>query len=331
MAKKKPVKKRMKHKPLPPHSYEPFPLTEKGEVNRPLLVAIISVLIAVALVVILFVAEPASVGKAYTGVEGAAGLVAIAGDNFVVDSPFTLTVRANIGAAETVAIGFNLTLPEGVSCVRESVDLGWEATDEGDALVLNNSECDENQVSLEYATLEFEAAQTETFDIARIALQASEAGDYDLNFSLFDIYSLSDAPVDLIENAEDLTITVGEVAEPETVLTLYQHCKSDAVFDDGWATDFEVGSYDTAALVGAGVLDNDASALIIAPGYQVALYDSGDLTGEPLILNGGSECLVDVDGVNFNDVLSSMVVSEIVEPTCTETDLEEDIYNKGET
>ncbi|MBT5739887.1 hypothetical protein HOI26_02190, partial [Candidatus Woesearchaeota archaeon] len=72
--------------------------------------------------------------------------------------------------------------------------------------------------------------------------------------------------------------------------------------------------------VGAGVLDNDASALIIAPGYQVALYDSNDLTGEPLIITSDVGCLVDVGG-NFNEVLSSMVVSEVIPTECTlETD-----------
>lgn len=90
-------------------------------------------------------------------------------------------------------------------------------------------------------------------------------------------------------------------------ITLYQHCNY-----TGWAVSVDEGRYNPAALTGFGGRDNDASSIRVAPGYEVALYDSADFTGTPIKVTADSECFV---SQNFNDRLSSMTVTKVSSPT----------------
>ncbi|EAR08441.1 glycoside hydrolase family 16 protein [Reinekea blandensis] len=117
---------------------------------------------------------------------------------------------------------------------------------------------------------------------------------------LFAIANVS-APTHSFEYAIDdiLYVGGGDVVH-DTVVELFQHCNY-----GGWSATFEEGDYHSADLMAAGGLNNDASSIKIAEGYEAHLYDSDNLTGEPLIITADQGCLV-ADG--FNDVLSSLKI-----------------------
>lgn len=95
----------------------------------------------------------------------------------------------------------------------------------------------------------------------------------------------------------------GLPVNPTNLVQVYQHCNY-----DGWVANFSNGSFNTTAIVNAGGVNKDASSLRIAPGYKVTLYPEDNFTGTPVEVTGDVPCLV---GNNFNDRLSSMVVSPI--------------------
>ena len=84
-------------------------------------------------------------------------------------------------------------------------------------------------------------------------------------------------------------------------IEVFQHCDY-----AGWSIGIGEGSHNIAAIEAAGGVNNDASSLKIPAGYQVTLYNNDDFSGTSVVLTGDTACLV---GFNFNDMLSSMVVS----------------------
>ena len=90
------------------------------------------------------------------------------------------------------------------------------------------------------------------------------------------------------------------------VLTLFQHINF-----TGWLADFTVGSYTAANIIAAGGLNNDASSLIIKPGYQVTFFEHDNFQGASLVKTATDSTLVD-DG--WNDRVSSMIIEGIQDP-----------------
>jgi hypothetical protein len=90
------------------------------------------------------------------------------------------------------------------------------------------------------------------------------------------------------------------------VATLFQHINF-----GGWLADFTVGAHTTAAIVAAGGLDNDASSLILKPGYKAIFYEGDWGQGATLVKTATDATLVD-DG--WNDRLSSMIIAPIDDP-----------------
>ncbi len=86
------------------------------------------------------------------------------------------------------------------------------------------------------------------------------------------------------------------------IVQIYQHCDF-----AGWAASFTgTGSFDTAAITSRQGVDNDASAIKVAAGYKVTLYDGNNQSGNSVVLSAGdSACLVNQ---GFNDVLSSLKI-----------------------
>jgi hypothetical protein len=84
---------------------------------------------------------------------------------------------------------------------------------------------------------------------------------------------------------------------------LFQHCNF-----GGWQANFDVGSFNTAAIVAKGGVNNDASSIKIAPGFKVTLFDGDNQTGNSIVLTANDSCFV---ADNFNDVLSSMKVEKV--------------------
>ncbi|MFD1216538.1 family 16 glycosylhydrolase [Microbulbifer celer] len=90
-------------------------------------------------------------------------------------------------------------------------------------------------------------------------------------------------------------------SNPEGVATVYQHCDF-----NGWSTPLGVGSYNLASLQALGFVDNDASSIQVASGYQATLYDGDNFTGASVTITGNDGCL---NNEGFNDNVSSIVVS----------------------
>jgi hypothetical protein len=74
----------------------------------------------------------------------------------------------------------------------------------------------------------------------------------------------------------------------------------------GWSASFGIGSYNTAAILANGGINNDASSLKIPAGLKVTLYDGDHFTGDSLVLTADASCL---KNNSFNDKASSFRVS----------------------
>jgi endo-1,3(4)-beta-glucanase len=90
---------------------------------------------------------------------------------------------------------------------------------------------------------------------------------------------------------------------PAGIVQLYEHCNY-----GGWSANFGTGSFNPTGIAAAGGVNNQGSSLRIMPGYQVTLFDNDNYSGASVVLTGDTACLV---GVNFNDRLSSMIISPI--------------------
>jgi hypothetical protein len=86
---------------------------------------------------------------------------------------------------------------------------------------------------------------------------------------------------------------------PAPIVQVFQHCSF-----GGWVASFTAtGSFNTADLLSRGGLDNDASSIKVAPGFQVTLFDGNAQTGGSVVIKAGdTTCLT---SNNFNDLLSS--------------------------
>jgi hypothetical protein len=85
-------------------------------------------------------------------------------------------------------------------------------------------------------------------------------------------------------------------------ITAYKHCDY-----GGYALTFGVGSYNRAAILAAGGLDNDVSSVRVPSGYRVTFYDGDNFTGATLVKTADDNCLVN-DA--FNDRTTSLRVEQ---------------------
>lgn len=100
----------------------------------------------------------------------------------------------------------------------------------------------------------------------------------------------------------------GTVAAPAAgAATVYQDCNY-----GGYAVGLPVGSYTLDQLIAKGIINDDISALKVASGYEILLYENYDFTGNVYLFRGDFSCLVNlsVNGtpLNLNDWASSVVV-----------------------
>jgi hypothetical protein len=73
----------------------------------------------------------------------------------------------------------------------------------------------------------------------------------------------------------------------------------------GWSAGFGPGAYTISDIVAAGGVNDDASSLLISPGYTVTLYEDDNFSGSSLVL---TEDTPDLGSYGFNDMLSSMTI-----------------------
>lgn len=87
------------------------------------------------------------------------------------------------------------------------------------------------------------------------------------------------------------------------VATFYQHCDY-----NGWSASVGAGSLNLGSLYSAGFVNDDASSVRVAPGYEAVLYQDDNFTGNSIVVSGNDNCLVNE---GFNDVVSSVIVRPV--------------------
>lgn len=87
-----------------------------------------------------------------------------------------------------------------------------------------------------------------------------------------------------------------------SVATVYQHCNY-----GGWSAGVDAaGSYDLGALQAKGFVNDDASSIKVAAGYEAVLYQNAGFSGTSVVVRGETACLS-----NFNDQASSILIRKI--------------------
>ncbi len=108
-------------------------------------------------------------------------------------------------------------------------------------------------------------------------------------------------------NPTNIKITIGGFfgsTSPDLgVVTLFQHCNY-----GGSSVLLSEGSYALGQLQEKGITNDDISSIRVQNGYEVTLYQDDNFTGRSLIKTADDTCLVDD---NFNDEISSLVVSKV--------------------
>ena len=237
--KKKTHRTKKCYKPLPPHTWEAHTTASHGEVNKQLIIAIITIGAIVVLAGLLFFTD-VFVGKAIDygapATVGEGGLY-ISGTEDV-HTPFTVPIMANIALnKKSVAVQFEFEYGEGShvsDCLNHPNNPIFDVLDAkvGDAAVHKFVSCANNVLKFEYAWLcndkDCSNALSGIFTIAEIIMDAG-VGDYDLTAKNINVLSLDDN-VDLITSETGpVTITIKEEVEPEELICVPNqfYCLSD--------------------------------------------------------------------------------------------------------
>jgi MYXO-CTERM domain-containing protein len=80
---------------------------------------------------------------------------------------------------------------------------------------------------------------------------------------------------------------------------LFQDCD----YGGNWSVALTEGEYTVSELTALGVVDNDASSMVLAPGYRAELFDAGDFSSQVVAVDASLACFV---SRNLNDALSSI-------------------------
>jgi parallel beta-helix repeat protein len=277
-------------KPLPGN--QPLPGTQPASphlykgTKKPLIITIL-VVVLIAGLSLLLLFKGQFTGKAFsTGVGGSAGIFSLA--PVAPNTEFNVVVKGNIVAAESVAMGFTMSFPDGLTCSSVASNLLWPDND----LIISTAECDNvnNVVNFEYATIDPDATITkevsngltvDDFRIATIAFAGAAEGDYPLTFSSFYIADLQAPHDNLVPNAvRDGGDTL--VVAPECLDTdgdEYDNCAPGAV---GQLDDLEADCNDDPDDNGASV--NPAAAEVCEDGIDNDC-DGGDEDCGPRVID----------------------------------------------
>ncbi|PIN74976.1 hypothetical protein COV17_04350 [Candidatus Woesearchaeota archaeon CG10_big_fil_rev_8_21_14_0_10_36_11] len=209
-----------RYKKLPPHSWEPHPLAERGEIRKPYIIAIITIILVIAISLLLFFSDT-FVGKAIEYVPEEAMMPAQAGifleDNVI---PFSLETPTSTG--ENVVIPIKAMLPEGtntsaVRFVMTHKNLVVDGTCDtavmsglpwGDYFKTISCDDETETITFEYATLDVEQVQSGSFDIATLHFIAPGPGWYNLTFTEFRIPQFEEEPQELARSIGNTMILV---------------------------------------------------------------------------------------------------------------------------
>lgn len=116
-------------------------------------------------------------------------------------------------------------------------------------------------------------------------IQPSQAGNYIVTFT------------NSCGTVSRRTFTISVINQVQ----LFQHCNY-----YGWRAGFDVGSYTHNDLIAEGAKNDDASSVLVEPGYQVTFFWDDNFRGTRLVKTADDSCLVDE---GWNDKASSMIVT----------------------
>src|SRR3989339_197256 len=182
-----------------------------SDTKKPFIIALISFGAIIILVLLLFLSSQ-FVGKAIWYDDSSLSFgIEQPSSKIYENKPFTLTVKANLGTASTVALAFNLSLG-GLNC--QAVDNLLDTNDTG--AVLSIASCQDGNVLFAYATIDASKALTGEFEIANITVKGAKKGSYTLEFSEYKFVDYSDPSksIAFLVSKSDLSV----VASP-TVIT----------------------------------------------------------------------------------------------------------------
>ena len=188
MAKHKKIIKR--YKPLPLHTWEAHPKASAGGISKPFVIAIITIFALVLLSLFLFFQDQL-VGKAFQTGTASIGLSGTDQERtFAAGQSVSVPIRANLGTRQTVALGFSIALPSGVTCSQlanppfENL-LGWN---DQNGLVISVNECRNNVATFRMATLNADQAKTGSdLSIANLRFNNLPVGRYPIQLSNIEI------------------------------------------------------------------------------------------------------------------------------------------------
>ena len=188
-----------KTKKLPPHSWEPHPLTDHGEIRKPYLIVIITLAAIVALVSLLFV------GKQFVGKAIGFGVPTLDQAGFFltentmnINESVTFPVQAYLGDKNSTTFHFELEYDPNVfeadcALIFAPLDAVFRGVD-FDLTIVRESFCSAGKVSFNYSALAAEGKViTEAATIANITFTARSSaplGETSLNFTAFEAYDL---------------------------------------------------------------------------------------------------------------------------------------------
>jgi hypothetical protein len=107
-------------------------------------------------------------------------------------------------------------------------------------------------------------------------------------------YTLSKTPADLQKMMEEMYMT-----------TFYQHIDYN-VGTTGYSVRLPEGTYTTAQMTTAGLVNNDITSLKVPFGYKVTLYDNDNFTGTATVFDSSSKFV----GASVNDTTSSIKIEK---------------------
>ncbi len=208
---------------LPPHSWEVHPRTNAGEVNRQLLIILVSLGALIVLALLLFFASQ-FVGKAIeyeAPPKNQAGIFVKGGKEFA-GQPFLVPIKVNL---ETPSVGLKFVLKYDTKLTPDCSNI-FEQMDNIISRTTNltilreNKQCSKGQIQFEYAGLCAPPNEGSTCPnaligektVAKVKFTALQPGNYKLDFTAFDVLSLGtdtlSTNTDLIASGHDAAITV---------------------------------------------------------------------------------------------------------------------------
>jgi len=268
--------KRKRRISSPPRKHLRVPTLRKfGEVSRPVMITIVTVL-ALALLAGLLLFSSQFVGKAISSDTTKISAGYLVHSAVQTGNDFTLNLGTYVGEKKTVAIGFEAPLPSGLTCEEVSLSYLLDWTNAVDKIF----QCKDNVITFLESTLDYSEAKSGWIDVASITVsRRNEAGTYTFNLNNFYAMDIDNPETNIIPNNEiegiDLVVNQapgsGSEGQPDTdgdgVNDGDDNCPGNANPDQADADGDGIGDICDTGTEGGIVCDIDADCTDTAKPY----------------------------------------------------------------